>query len=94
MALPDSKHAGKAERTVTVLEGLNEPHGLAIYEGKLYVAENDKVRRYDWDEAGVEGVESENLGRVAGRRRALHADTSISRREDVRVGGIELQCVH
>ena len=51
VALPDSKHAGKAERTVNVLEGLNEPHGLSFYEGKLYVAENDKVRRYDWDEA-------------------------------------------
>ena len=51
VALPDPKHAGKAERAVTVLSGLNEPHGLAFYEGKLYVAENDRVRRYDWDEA-------------------------------------------
>jgi glucose/arabinose dehydrogenase len=53
VALPDSKHAGKAERTVDVLSRLNEPHGLAFYEGKLYVAENDKVRRYDWDEANL-----------------------------------------
>jgi len=53
VALPDPKHAGKASRTVTVLSGLNEPHGLAFYEGKLYVAENDKVRRYDWDEANL-----------------------------------------
>ena len=53
VALPDPKHAGKAERTITVLSGLNEPHGLAFYEGKLYVAENDKVRRYDWDEANL-----------------------------------------
>lgn len=53
VALPDAKHAGKAERTVTVLEGMNEPHGLAFYEGKLYVAENDQVRRYDWDEANL-----------------------------------------
>jgi glucose/arabinose dehydrogenase len=53
VALPDPKHAGKAMRTVTVLDGLNEPHGLAFYEGKLYVAENDKVRRYDWDEASL-----------------------------------------
>ena len=53
VALPDPKHTGKAERIVTVLHGLNEPHGLAFYEGKLYVAENDKVRRYDWDEANL-----------------------------------------
>jgi glucose/arabinose dehydrogenase len=50
VALPDPQHTGKATRTVTVLDGLNEPHGLAFYEGKLYVAENDKVRRYEWDE--------------------------------------------
>ena len=53
VALPDSKHAGKAERTVDVLSQLNEPHGLAFYAGKLYVAENDKLRRYDWDEANL-----------------------------------------
>jgi len=51
-ALPDPKHTGKAAR-VTVLDGLNEPHGIAFYEGKLYVAENDKVRRYDWDEENL-----------------------------------------
>src|SRR5580704_10149252 len=53
VALPDPNHAGKAQRTVTVLSGLNEPHGLAFYEGKLYVAENDKLRRYDWNEANL-----------------------------------------
>ncbi|MFZ0479271.1 MAG: hypothetical protein WAL71_08985, partial [Terriglobales bacterium] len=51
VALPDPKHTGKASRVVEVLAGLNEPHGIAFYEGKLYVAENDKIRRYDWDEA-------------------------------------------
>jgi len=60
-ALPDSKHAGKAERVATVLSGLNEPHGLAFYEGKLYVAENDKVRRYDWDEANLRASNPQKL---------------------------------
>ena len=53
VALPDPKHTGKATRTVNVLSGLNEPHGIAFYQGKLYVAENDRVRRYDWDEANL-----------------------------------------
>jgi glucose/arabinose dehydrogenase len=53
VALLDPKHSGKAARTVTVLEGLNEPHGLALYQGKLYVAENDRVRSYDWDESNL-----------------------------------------
>lgn len=61
VALPDSKHTGKAERVVTVLSGLNEPHGIAIYEGKLYVAENDKVRRYDWDESKLTATNPKTL---------------------------------
>jgi glucose/arabinose dehydrogenase len=61
VALPDAKHAGKAERTVAVLSGLNEPHGIAFYEGKLYVAENDKVRRYDWDEASLRASNPKTL---------------------------------
>jgi glucose/arabinose dehydrogenase len=64
VALPDSKHAGKAERTVNVLSGLNEPHGLAFYEGKLYVAEHDKVRRYDWDEANLRASNPKLLAKL------------------------------
>jgi glucose/arabinose dehydrogenase len=52
-AFPDPRGTGKADKEVTVLKGLNEPHGLAFYQGKLYVAENDKVSRYDWDEANL-----------------------------------------
>src|ERR1700730_15050881 len=66
VALPDPKHAGKAERTIPVLSGLNEPHGLAFYEGKLYVAENDKVRRYDWDEANLRASNPEPLADLPG----------------------------
>jgi glucose/arabinose dehydrogenase len=61
VALPDPKHTGKAERAVNVLTGLNEPHGLAFYEGKLYVAENDKVRSYDWDEANLRASNPKTL---------------------------------
>ena len=61
VALPDPKHTGKADRTVDVLSGLNEPHGIAFYQGKLYVAENDKVLRYDWDEANVRATNPKTL---------------------------------
>src|ERR1700687_674805 len=40
VVLPDPNQTGKAERVVEVLTGLNEPHGIAFFEGKLYVAEN------------------------------------------------------
>jgi glucose/arabinose dehydrogenase len=61
VALPDPKHAGKAAREVDVLSGLNEPHGIAFYQGKLYVAENDKVRRYDWDETNLRATNPAKL---------------------------------
>ena len=57
VALPDPKQTGKAEKVVEVLTGLNEPHGIAFFEGKLYVAENDKVRRYGWDEANLRATD-------------------------------------
>jgi len=66
VALPDPKHAGKAERTVDVLSGLNEPHGIAFYEGRLYVAENDKVRRYDWDDANLRASNPKALADLPG----------------------------
>jgi glucose/arabinose dehydrogenase len=67
VALPDPKHTGEAARVVNVLSGLNEPHGIAFYEGKLYVAENDKVRRYDWDEANLRATNPTKLGDLPGR---------------------------
>lgn len=51
VALPDSKHAGQAERAISVLDDLNSPHGIAFQNGKLYIAEINAVRRYDWDES-------------------------------------------
>ncbi len=51
LAFPDSRHTGQAERVVTLAGDLNAPHGIAFHNGKLYVAETNQVRRYDWDEA-------------------------------------------
>jgi glucose/arabinose dehydrogenase len=61
VALPDPNQTGKAERAAEVLTGLNEPHGIAFFEGKLYVAENDKVRRYDWDEAHLRATNPKTI---------------------------------
>ncbi|HLX82600.1 MAG TPA: PQQ-dependent sugar dehydrogenase [Terriglobales bacterium] len=66
VALPDAAHTGKADRVVTILDGLNEPHGLGFYEGKFYVAENDKVRRYDWDETMLHASNPKTLTQLPG----------------------------
>ena len=49
VALPDKDGDGVADAVVTVLEGLNKPHGLAFGPGnkpRLYVAETDRVAAY------------------------------------------------
>jgi len=66
VALPDPNHTGKAERSVKVLAGLNEPHGIAFYQGKLYIAENDKVRRWDWDEANLRATNPKFVAELPG----------------------------
>ena len=78
----------------TVLNGLNEPHGLAFYEGKLYVAENDKVRRYDWDEANLRASNPKTLTDLPTGGGHSTRSRFISQRQDVRFRGIKLQCLH
>lgn len=49
VALPDQNQDGKADRTVVLKDGLDKPHGLAIKDGKLYVAELKSVTSFDYD---------------------------------------------
>lgn len=37
------------QKTQTVLESLSNPHGMAFYQNKLYVAEEERVVRYEWN---------------------------------------------
>jgi len=47
--LADNDHNGAADARVTVLDGLTRPHGLALHDGYLYVAESIQVGRIRWD---------------------------------------------
>ena len=52
VALPDKNGDGVADAVVTVLDGLNKPHGLAFgpeENPRLYVAETGRVSAYDYD---------------------------------------------
>jgi glucose/arabinose dehydrogenase len=48
VALPDTKADGTADSSVTVIKGLNRPHGLAFYNNQLFIAEENQVVRYNW----------------------------------------------
>ncbi len=65
-ALPDSKHSGRAEKAVAVLEELNAPHGIAFHNGKLYVAETNAVRRYDWDDSQLRATNGQLITKLSG----------------------------
>src|SRR3981081_2601793 len=67
VALPDPKHTGKAERSAVVVDKITEPPGLAFYQAQLYVAERDKVRSYDWDEANLRATNPKSLADLPGR---------------------------
>ncbi|WP_230471294.1 PQQ-dependent sugar dehydrogenase [Hymenobacter jejuensis] len=46
-ALPDRNKDGRADEVVTIATGLNAPNGVAVRNGALYVAEINRVLRYD-----------------------------------------------
>jgi glucose/arabinose dehydrogenase len=46
-ALPDRNHDGRADEVVTLARGLNSPNGVALRQGSLYVAEINRIIRFD-----------------------------------------------
>lgn len=46
-AVIDKDQDGKADQVLTVAEGLNSPNGVAFREGTLYVAEINRILRFD-----------------------------------------------
>ena len=49
IVLEDSNGDGAADRTRTVIDGLRRPHGLALYDGFLYIAESHQVGRLPYN---------------------------------------------
>jgi len=47
VALPDENGDGRADRLIVFAEGLDRPHGLAFYNGSLFVAETGRILRLD-----------------------------------------------
>ncbi len=47
--------------TQEILSGLQRPHGLAFYQGKLFVAEETQVVRYNWGESNLQATKDKVL---------------------------------
>ena len=50
VTLSDKNDDGKADEIKEILKNLEKPHGLAFYGGKLFVAQESGVLRYNWNE--------------------------------------------
>lgn len=46
-ALPNTNGDNKADTVITILKDMNSPNGVALKDGDLYVAEINRVLRYD-----------------------------------------------
>lgn len=55
-AMPDKNNDGVADEVKTVISGLHIPHGIAFYNGYLYIAEEGKVSRYPYLNDGKIGT--------------------------------------
>lgn len=56
IALRDKNHDGVADTSKVIINGENHVHGLAFYNNKLYIADVDKVVRYNWDENSLQAT--------------------------------------
>ncbi len=45
--LPDRNHDGLADGVEVILSGLNQPHNLEWHNNMIYVAQTDKIQRFD-----------------------------------------------
>jgi glucose/arabinose dehydrogenase len=46
-AIRDTNNDGKADETIHVATGLNQPNGVAFYQGNLFVAEQNRIIRFN-----------------------------------------------
>ena len=63
VALPDRTGRGRADQVVVYASGLNRPHGLAFFQGFLYVAETDAVVRFPYRPGELAGGKPEAVVR-------------------------------
>jgi len=65
VALPDGDYNGVADKIVTVIEGLNRPHGLVTRCGResceFYIAESDQVAAYAYDQKNLKATHKRKI---------------------------------
>jgi len=78
-ALPDTNDDGVADSAKAVVTGENTPHGLAFFDNKLYVVNNDKVVRYTWDEKNVSATNREEVLTIPAGENHIYRTITLSK---------------
>ena len=77
--LRDSKASGKADQRFTYLSGLNQPEGLAIRDGYLYVGDLNAIWRTPYKDGDTKGGKLEKFTKVKDLRpQGLHWERNIT----------------
>jgi glucose/arabinose dehydrogenase len=63
-ALPDKNNDGIVDEVKDVLTGVENVHGLAFYQDKLFVAGETTLRRYSWDENNLKATLEKELFKI------------------------------
>ena len=66
VAFPDENEDGVADKEVDILKGLDRPHGIAFSGSYIYIAETDRVIRYQYDKAKLAAIKQEVLFSLPG----------------------------
>jgi len=56
VALPDANHDGRADRVISVADGLDLPHGIEFHAGSLWVAETGRIIQFPSYKGGKAGA--------------------------------------
>ncbi|MBP6882128.1 MAG: PQQ-dependent sugar dehydrogenase [Candidatus Levybacteria bacterium] len=65
-ALPDKNSDGIADEVISVVSGLDQPHGLAMINNKLYIAETRRVSRFSFDTSSYKAAFEKELFKLPG----------------------------
>lgn len=83
VALPDKDGDGMTDGSIDVLTKLERPHGIAFHNGKLFVAEETRVVRYNWDEENLKATQDKVLFELP--KGGRHFTRSITFKSDGRM---------
>lgn len=85
VAIQDKDGDGTAETIITVISGLNKPHGLATkcndvnqpQKCKLYIAETNQLAVYDYDEVNAKAINKKKLADLPADGYNMHFSRTI-----------------